>query len=171
MTVGHTAETAEPAEQFDERYVVDGNFITKPEVVFPTKILTKQNLGYLAQNIAETLLETSGALESYVMIKQMEELVNQLKELLHDKALLKAQGKGGTVNGAKYETRTKKTFEYDAPTLAKLDNDITAIKARMKLIRNTIEGGEKFVDTETGEVNTAKVVTIGQSLFITLPKE
>lgn len=141
------------------------------EAIMPRKILTKKDLGVYAGHLERVLLEENNALEAYVMVKQMEELVKQLKDKLIDKALVKTVGKDGEVSGAKYSIRTTKKYEYDAPTLAMLEQEVTTLNARMKLIKNTIEGGEVFVDVDHGFENRAKCVSIGQQLAITLPKE
>ena len=144
--------------------------IISQELTFPQKIMTKENLGYLAMHIMGVLLDNHNGLEAYTIVKQAEELTKVLIENLKDKALQSATGKEGEVLGAKYQIKQTRKYEHNAPTLASLDNDVTVLKARMKLIKNVIEGGETFVDVETGIENTAKLISVGAQISITLPK-
>jgi hypothetical protein len=142
----------------------------KNEAVIPTNVLSKSELSIYAGHIAENLLETRNGLEAYCLVKQAEELVEQLKGLLIEKALASATGKEGEVLGCKYSVRRKVEYKYECPTADELEQKAKMLKEDAKNIKKSAEKLGTYIDPQTGEVNKAELVADGQTLAITLPK-
>jgi hypothetical protein len=140
------------------------------EVIIPTRVLTKSELSVYSEHIVNTLLETRNGLEAYVLVKQAEEVIEQLKGMLVEKALSAATGKEGEVLGCKYSVRRKVEYKYECPSADSLEQKAKMLKEDAKAIKKSAEKFGSYVDPVTGEVNTAEIVSDGQTLAITLPK-
>lgn len=140
------------------------------EVIVPDKILNAHERTMVATHAVQTLLETRSAVESYVIIAQMQSIIDETKELLKEKALLGMQGREMEVNGAKVSSRRKVEYEYEAPTLARLDAQKKEIDGRLKSIKKAVEATGVWIDPETGEENKANKTAEGMTIAVTLPK-
>jgi hypothetical protein len=147
-----------------------GTVVKKSESIIPTNVLSKRELCIYADHIVGNLLETRNGLEAYVLVKQAEELVEQLKGILIEKALSAATSKEGEVLGCKYSVRRKVEYRYECPTADELEQKAKMLKEDAKAIKKSAEKFGSYVDPVTGEVNTAEIVLDGQTLAITLPK-
>jgi hypothetical protein len=100
----------------------------------------------------------------------MQDIVDQTKEMLKEKAIAGVQGKEMDVWGAKVSTRRSVAYEYDAPTLARLDSAKKTIDTELKAIKKVLEATGTYVEPQTGEVNTATKVKDGLIIAVSLPK-
>ncbi len=140
------------------------------QIVLPNKMLNTVQRQDLAVKASENLLETMSAVEAYVLIAQMQDIVDTTKELLKERAITGVQGKEMDVFGAKVSTRRSVAYEYDAPTLARLDGQKKEIDTKLKAVKKLLEATGKYVDDETGEMNTASKIKEGITVAVSLPK-
>lgn len=140
------------------------------QIVLPNKMLNTVQRQDLAIKASENLLETMSAVEAYVLIAQMQDIVDTTKELLKERAITGVQGKEMDVFGAKVSTRRSVAYEYDAPTLARLDGQKKEIDTKLKAVKKLLEATGKYVDDETGEMNTASKIKEGITIAVSLPK-
>ncbi len=143
----------------------------KEESIIPTKILNKAGLAIYADHIANNLLDTRSGLEAYILIKQAEELINNLKEKLIEKALASTNGKEGIIDGVKWQTKRSVAYEYDSPTIERLTAEKKSIEEKIKAHKKALENGVSVLDETTGQLESAKKTKDGLTLSITLPKE
>lgn len=139
-------------------------------IMIPNRMLNTLQRETLAQEASNNLLETMSAVEAYVLIAQMQDIVDTTKELLKEKAISGVQGKEMDVFGAKVSTRRSVAYEYDAPTLARLDGQKKEIDTKLKAVKKLLEATGKYVDDETGEINTASKIKEGITIAVSLPK-
>ena len=140
------------------------------QIVLPQKMLGTMQREELAVKASESLLDTMSAVEAYVLIAQMQDIVDLTKELLKEKAIAGVQGKEMDVFGAKVSTRRSVAYEYDAPTLVRLDVQKKEIDTKLKAVKKLLESTGKYVDDETGEMNTANKIKEGLTIAVSLPK-
>lgn len=140
------------------------------QIVLPQKMLNTMQREGLAVKASENLLDTMSAVEAYVMIAQMQDIVDLTKELLKEKAIAGVQGKEMDVFGAKVSTRRSVAYEYDAPTLVRLDQAKKTIDAELKAVKKMLEAKGEYVDPQTGEMNKANKVKEGLTIAVSLPK-
>ena len=141
------------------------------ELIIPDRMLTTSERTLVAQHSINTLLETMSAVEGYVILAQMEKIVEETKEMLKEKAITGIQGKEMMVFGAKVTTRRKTEYEYEAPTLERLKAQKTAIADQEKAVKKMLEAKGTYIDDETGEVNTANKISDGLQIAVSLPKD
>ena len=141
------------------------------ELMIPDRMLTTSERTLVAKHSINTLLETMSAVEGYVILAQMEKIVEETKEMLKEKALAGVQGKEMSVFGAKVTTRRKTEYEYEAPTLVRLSEQKKALAEQEKTIKKFLEVKGTYIDDETGEVNTANKISDGLVIAVSLPKE
>jgi hypothetical protein len=140
------------------------------QIVLPQKMLNTMQREGLAVKAIEKLLENMSAVEAYVMIAQMQDIVDLTKELLKERAIAGVQGKEMNVFGAKVSTRRSVAYEYDAPTLVRLDVQKKEIDAELKAVKKMLEAKGEYVDPQTGEMNKANKVKEGLTIAVSLPK-
>lgn len=140
------------------------------QIILPQKMLVTSQREELAVKATESLLDTMSAVEAYVLIAQMQDIVDLTKELLKEKAIAGVQGKEMDVFGAKVTTRRSVAYEYDAPTLARLDTAKKTIDTELKAIKKLLEATGQYVDAQTGEMNTANKIKEGLTIAVSMPK-
>jgi hypothetical protein len=140
------------------------------QIVLPQKMLNTMQREELAVNASQNLLDTMSAVEAYVLIAQMQDIVDLTKELLKEKAIAGVQGKEMDVFGAKVSTRRSTAYEYNAPTLVRLDVQKKEIDTELKAVKKMLEAKGEYVDPKTGEMNTANKVKEGLTIAVSLPK-
>jgi len=140
------------------------------QIVLPQRMLNTMQREELAVNASQNLLDTMSAVEAYVLIAQMQDIVDLTKELLKEKAIAGVQGKEMDVFGAKVSTRRSTDYEYNAPTLVRLDVQKKEIDTELKAVKKMLEAKGEYVDPKTGETNTANKVKEGLTIAVSLPK-
>ena len=139
-------------------------------VIMPDKMLLPHEIEAVVTHSLNILLEKYSKLEGYVILHQMEKIVELAKERLKEGAITKITGKSENVMGAEVTLRRTTSYEYEAPTLARMDAQKKEIDGRMKAIKKVLEATGTYADTETGEMNTATKTKEGVTIAVTLPK-
>lgn len=139
------------------------------QAIFLDKMLLPKEIDLVVLHSLNVLLERYSAVEGYVILAQMEKIVEQAKEALKERAIAKVSGKEELIMGAKVSLRRSVAWEYDSPTLARLDVEKTSIAEKIKAHKNALESGATVVSDE-GQIETAKKTKDGITIAVSLPK-
>lgn len=141
-----------------------------PSVVVPFKTteLTKTAQLSRALELVNRMKENSSSLQSYVILKDVAEVVGQAMEVLKDDAIAQFQPEGRekhmTLYGVKITTPRDVRYDYDHDS--EVQRLKTLLKARQDFLKNLPPQGS--ADPETGEITMpAKKVKDGVKLSIT----
>ena len=120
---------------------------------------------FVAQVLNE--VEIRGALPLLARLTAMEAVVKGIKDGLKDQMLEEADLEGAksfTLNGVKYEKRSRSTYYYHhCQKWNQLKEDIAALESMMKT-------GKAFADPETGEVIQPARSSVSEYIAVTLQK-
>lgn len=140
-------------------------------IIMPNMVLLPREIEAVVTHSLNILLEKYSGLEGYVILYQMERVISLAKERLKEKAINGMSGKECDVLGATVTTRRSAKYEYDAPTLQRMENKKKEIDEQLKGIKKALEATGTYIDPETGETNTANKISDGVVLAVSLPKE
>lgn len=146
----------------------------------PTRVMSKSEVATFSRAVTGHLLSIHSALETIVIVKQLELLV---KEILKDdpetktndlknRAILAMDDKKCEVMGAEVATKRVTEYEYDhASLLAALDAEKIA-KENVKNIKTQLELGKEkgWVDPASGEIGYAKLIRDGVQISVSFKK-
>lgn len=140
------------------------------EVMIPRRVLKPEETILMIEHASRVLLESNTATEAFVLLAQMEKLITAVKETLKEKAIAKLNGKEEVVLGATVALRRSVSWDYNSPTLARLDIEIKERQEKMKAHKRALESGATIVDPVSGEIETATKTKDGVTIAVTLPK-
>ena len=148
----------------------------KTSDLVPVRSMTGMERAVAATDLVNALHDRHDKVESYVILKNMIDVLEQAVEIAKDPAIgAMKTGKGVEVKVLGATVMVKglaKKYEYDDPILDKMGEDLKALQARIKdrkdmLVRLKTE----YINEETGEVTTpAKLIEDGITIAVTLPK-
>ena len=134
------------------------------------RVVPKAEFVIYAGTLTDTLLEEQSAVEAYVRIRNVADILDTALGLIKERAVVSMQGTNADILGAKVQLKAlPKKFEYKDGIIDNLESQKKAIdeklKARKKLLENlTIE----VVDPGTGEIiRPARCITGGSTLQVT----
>lgn len=140
------------------------------DLIIPDKVLNEYERSLVVQHSINTLLDKYNGVEAYVVLYQMQEMCKEALENLKDKAIGSLKAKEQNIFGATVSTRRKPEYEYEAPTLQRLEDEKKAIAEKTKAIKGILHKMGSWIDPQTGEENTAKQTVEGATIAVSLPK-
>lgn len=137
--------------------------LMKPE----TSALTKSELKESGISIVDRLLEEYSAVEVAVMVKRGEERIKAMMEYVRPKISLGS--KKQEVLSAEVSEVRERDWEYNSPTLARLEIQKKEIAEKIKAHKKALESKSgTIIDTESGEIESATLIRDGVNYKISL---
>jgi hypothetical protein len=141
-----------------------------PPISLPATVAKKTQFEELAAMLNSALLEENSALEAYVRIKNVSEILDVALAQIREQALSAINGTSEPVLGAVVQLKAlPKRWEYDDCEIRTLEAQKAGIDTRLKARKKFLETlKEEVVDTATGElIRPARCVSEGVTLQVT----
>jgi hypothetical protein len=134
------------------------------------RVVPKAEFATYARGLTDALLEEQSAIEAYVRIRNVSDILDEALGQIKDRAINSLQGTSADVCGAKIHLKSlPKRFEY-------LDSVVDDLESQKKTIEEKLKARKKFLenlpadvaDTVSGEIiHPARFVSGGSTLQIT----
>ena len=165
---GYKPDDQQEVEASEESPLGHPNQLILSTAVQPTSAERFQ----MASRLKDHLLQEHNALQAYVVLKNVREVADHAMEALKDEAIGGITGKEEMVYGAKCAIRGLREYEYEDPTLAKIEEQMAGLKKQVSERKTFLRALKMEVaDTSTGEIiRPAKCVKDGSTIAVTLPE-
>jgi hypothetical protein len=139
-------------------------------LAIPRGVIKKINYGDAARSIVAAFLEEHSALEAYVRLRNIAEVLDEALSQIKENAIAQVDGNAQLVGGALVQLKAlPKKWEYRDTVLDSLEAEKLAVDVRIKARKKFLEAlKEEVVDTTTGEIAIpARCVSQGVTIQIT----
>jgi len=134
------------------------------------RVVPKTEFATYAGALTAALLEEQSAIEAYVRIRNVSDILDQAMGRIKERAIISMQGTSADICGAKVMLKSlPKKYEYQDPIVDDLESQKKAIEEKLKARKKFLENLPADVaDTGTGEIiYPARFVSGGSTLQIT----
>lgn len=134
------------------------------------RVVPKAEFTTYASTLTDTLLEEQSAIEAYVRIRNVADILEQALGRIKDRAINSMHGTSEDICGAKVQLKSlPKRYEYQDSVVDDLESQKKAIEEKLKARKKFLENLPADVaDTGTGEIiHPARFVSGGSTLQIT----
>ncbi len=139
------------------------------QLAIPRRVARKVHFEKLAASLNAILLDENSAIEAYVRIRNVMEILDVALNRLKEDALTSITGTTQEVLGVQVQVKAlPRKWKYDDPTVSALEAEIDAIGARLKERRKfLVHLKQEVVDPATGEViRPARCVSEGVTIQV-----
>ena len=159
-------------QQRDEFFpeVIEPGPVQSERLTVLHKVVPKAEFVTYASSLTDALLEEQSAIEAYVRIRNVADILDQALGRIKDRAIRSMQGTTADICGAQVQLKSlPKRYEYQ-------DSVIDDLESQKKAVEEKVKGRKKFLenlpadvaDTGTGEIiHPARFVSGGSTLQIT----
>jgi hypothetical protein len=140
-----------------------------PLTLLPS-VARKSQFDELAASLNQALLEENSALEAYVRIKNVAEVLDVALSQLKEQALSRLSGASEQVFGVTVQLKSlPKKWEYDDAELRSLEAEKAAVEAKAKVRKKFLENLKtEMADAKTGElIRPARCISDGVTIQVT----
>jgi len=133
-------------------------------------VARKSQFDELAASLNQALLEENSALEAYVRIKNVAEVLDVALSQLKEQALSRLSGTSEQVLGVTVQLKSlPKKWEYDDTELRTLEAEKAAVEAKVKVRKRFLENLKtEMADAKTGElIRPARCISDGVTIQVT----
>ena len=134
------------------------------------RVVPKAEFATYAGALTDALLEEQSAIEAYVRIRNVGDILDQALGRIKERAIVSMQGTTADVYGAKVQLKSlPKKYEYQDAVVDDLESQKKAIEEKLKARKKFLENLPADVaDTGTGEIiHPARFVSGGSTLQVT----
>jgi len=134
------------------------------------RVVPKDEFGVYAKALTDALLEEQSAIEAYVRIRNVADILDQALGRIKERAIVSMQGTSTDILGAKVQLKAlPKRFEYQDSVIDDLESQKKAIEEKLKSRKKFLENlPAEVADTTTGEIiQPAKFIGGGSTLQVT----
>ena len=134
------------------------------------RVVPKAEFATYAATLTDALLEEQSAIEAYVRIRNVSDILDQALGRIKDRAIRSMQGTASDICGAQVQLKSlPKKYEYQDGIVDDLESQKKAIEEKLKARKKFLENLPADVaDTGTGEIiHPARFVSGGSTLQVT----
>lgn len=134
------------------------------------RVVPKAEFATYAGTLTDALLEEQSAIEAYVRIRNVADILDQALGRIKDRAIRSMQGTTADICGAQVQLKSlPKRYEYQDSFVNDLESQKKAIEEKLKARKKFLENlPAEVADTTSGEIiHPAKFVSGGSTLQIT----
>ncbi|TSA22502.1 hypothetical protein D4R75_04905 [bacterium] len=134
------------------------------------RVVPKAEFATYAGALTDALLEEQSAIEAYVRIRNVSDILDQALGRIKDRAINSLNGTSADICGAKVLLKSlPKKYEYQDAVVDDLESQKKAIEEKLKARKKFLENLPTDVaDTTTGEIiHPARFVSGGSTLQVT----
>lgn len=134
------------------------------------RVVPKAQFATYAGVLTDALLEEQSAIEAYVRIRNVSDILDEALGRIKDRAINSLQGTSADVCGAKVQLKSlPKRYEYQDSVVDDLESQKKTIEEKLKAQKKFLEHLPADVaDTGTGEIiHPARFVSGGSTLQVT----
>jgi hypothetical protein len=156
----------------DEFFLEDplpAELIEFDQLTVPKRVARKQQFERLASYLNSILLHENSALEAFVRVKNVAEILDVALAQIKEQALSEIEGRTQEVLGVTVQLKSlPKKWEYDDSELHRLEGEKAAIEARLKERKKFLETLKtEIADARTGEIiRPARCVSEGATIQV-----
>ena len=139
-------------------------------VLLQRTIVRKSGFEASAQGLTDALMEEYSALEAYVKIKNLAEILSVALDQIREQAILSLSGTSQEVLGATAQLKAlPRKWEYDDGEVRRLEAEKLAVEAQLKARKKYLENLKTEVaNTATGEITRpARCIAEGVTIQVT----
>jgi hypothetical protein len=161
--------TTQPRDElFPE--VIETGPVQSEHLTVLQRVVPKAEFGTYAGALTDALLEEQSAIEAYVRIRNVSDILDQALGRIKDRAINSMHGTSEDICGAQVQLKSlPKRYEYQDSVIDDLESQKKAIEEKLKARKKFLENLPADVaDTGTGEIiHPARFVSGGSTLQIT----
>ncbi len=134
------------------------------------RVVPKGEFTTYAAALTDALLEEQSAIEAYVRIRNVADILDQALGRIKDRAINSMQGTSTDICGAKVQLKSlPKKYEYQDAIIDDLESQKKAIEEKLKARKKFLENlPAEVANTATGEIiHPARFVSGGSTLQVT----
>jgi hypothetical protein len=134
------------------------------------RVVPKAEFVVYAGALTEALLDEQSAVEAYVRIRNVADILDTALGLIKERALTSMQGTNVDVLGAKVQLKAlPRKYEYQDSIIDELEAQKKAIDEKLKARKKFLENlTQEVADTATGEIiRPAKCISSGSTIQVT----
>jgi hypothetical protein len=134
------------------------------------RVVPKAEFAIYAGTLTAALLEEQSAIEAYVRIRNVSDILEQALGRIKDRAINSMHGTSEDICGAKVQLKSlPKKYEYQDAVVDNLESQKKAIEEKLKARKRFLENlPAEVADTGTGEIiHPARFVSGGSTLQVT----
>jgi hypothetical protein len=161
--------TTRPRDEFFPEVIETGP-VQSEHLTVLHRVVPKAEFTTYAGALTDALLEEQSAIEAYVRIRNVSDILDQALGRIKDRAINSMHGTSEDICGAKVQIKSlPKKYEYQDAVIDDLESQKKAIEEKLKARKKFLENLPADVaDTGTGEIiHPAKFVSGGSTLQIT----
>ena len=171
----HNKETStmEPNTQTQDEFfpeVMEPEPVQSEHLTVLHRVVPKAEFAVYAGALTDALLEEQSAIEAYVRIRNVTDILDQALGHIKERAIVSMQGTSADVLGAKVQLKSlPKRYEYQDTIIDDLESQKKAIEEKLKARRRFLENlPAEVADTVTGEIILpARFIAGGSTLQVT----
>ncbi|MCX6132235.1 MAG: hypothetical protein NTU47_00365 [Ignavibacteriales bacterium] len=159
----------QPRDEFFPE-VIEAGPVQSEHLTVLQRVVPKAEFATYAGALTDALLEEQSAIEAYVRIRNVSDILDQALGRIKDRAINSMHGTSEDICGAKVQVKSlPKRYEYQDSVVDDLEFQKKAIEEKLKARKKFLENLPADVaDTGTGEIiHPAKFVSGGSTLQIT----
>ena len=156
-------------DEFFNEDPVPSELIEFDQLTVPRRVAKKTHFEKLATSLNGILLEENSALEAYVRIKNVAEILEVALGQIKERALGGITGDTQEVLGVTVQLKSlPKKWEYDDSELHRLEGEKAAVVARLKERKKFLEHlKQEVADPATGEIiRPARCISEGATIQV-----
>ena len=156
-------------DEFFPNDSVPAKLIEFDQLTVPRRVARKVHFEKLAASLTSVLLDENSALEAYVRIKNVAEILEVALARIKEEALGQMAGTSQEVLGVAVQLKAlPKKWEYSDSELHRLEGEKAAIEARLKDRKKFLENlKQEVVDAATGEIiRPARCISEGVTIQV-----
>jgi hypothetical protein len=139
-------------------------------LAIPRGLVKKVGYGDVARSIVAAFLEDNSALEAYVRLRNIADVIEEALGQIKENAIAQVEGNSQIIHGAMVQVKAlPKKWEYHDSQLGTLEAEKLSVDLRIKARKKYLEAlKEEFVDPATGETSfPARCIAQGVTIQIT----
>ena len=161
--------TIQPRDEFFPE-VTEAGPVQSEHLTVLHRVVPKTEFATYAGALTDALLEEQSAIEAYVRIRNVSDILDQALGRIKERAIVSMQGTSADICGAKVLLKSlPKKYEYQDAVVDDLESQKKAIEEKLKARRKFLENlPAEVADTGTGEIiHPARFVSGGSTLQVT----
>jgi len=161
--------TTQPRDEFFPE-VIEAGPVQSEHLTVLQRVVPKAEFATYAGALTDALLEEQSAIEVYVRIRNVSDILDQALGRIKDRAINSMHGTSEDICGAKVQLKSlPKKYEYQDSVVDDLESQKKAIEEKLKARKKFLENLPSDVaDTATGEIiHPARFVSGGSTLQVT----
>jgi hypothetical protein len=150
--------------------VIEAGPVQSEHLTVLHRVVPKTEFATYAGALTNALLEEQSAVEAYVRIRNVADILDQALGRIKERAIMSMQGTSADICGAKVMLKSlPKKYEYQDAVVDDFESQKKAVEEKLKARKKFLENlPAEVADTATGEIiHPARFVSGGSTLQIT----